>query len=309
MPRAAKSNPKPPPAPPSGWIRKTLFQPRVLIALAIVGAAILLTPYVRQWLPILDELPEYRFEVARMKVSTPNRWVPRGLVEQLIKDERLPEEVSLLDEGVAERVAAALIESPWVKRLNSVCVTQGGIEADLEYRLPVLMIETRSGLYPVDRDATLLPPMDFEMADLRRFPLFRGAILPPAGPAGTDWGDAVVIGAARLAEALAPDGDLSLYWDRFQLEAIEVPLRTSAEITLEEVSYELVTRGQSRIIWGRAPGADDLEPTVAQKIGRLENYLSSHGGFETQGSPNRIDIRQFDTIEVSSLNQPPTSRR
>ena len=309
MPRAAKSSkPAPPPVPSPGWIRKTLFQPRVLIALAIVGAAMLLTPYVRQWLPILDELPEYRFEVAHTKVSTPNRWVPRGFVQQLINDEHLPAEVSLLDEGLAGRIATALTEYPWVKQVNSVRVTPDGIQAELDYRMPVLMIETRSGLYPVDRDSTLLPPMDFEMSDLRRFPLFKGATTPPAGPAGSAWGDAVVLGAARLAEALAPDGDLSLYWNRFQLAAIEAPRRTSATTTLEDISYEIVTSGRSRIVWGRAPGADDLEPTVAQKLGRLDNYFTSNGGFETRGSPNRIDIRQFKSIGVSSLSPTGTTR-
>jgi hypothetical protein len=187
-------------------------------------------------------------------------------------------------------------------------VTRSGVVAEVEYRMPVLLIESRTGMYPVDRDSTLLPPMDFAVSDLNRFPRLKGVPTTPAGPAGTVWGDAVVLGAARLAEVLAPDGDLSVYWDRFQLESIEAPARTTATITLDEVSYELVTRGRSRIVWGRAPGADDLEPSVAQKLGRLESYFTSHGGFESQGSPNRIDIRQFDTTEVTSLAPPPGTR-
>lgn len=309
MPRAAKSAPPPPPAPVPGpgWVRKTLFQPRVLIALAIVGAALLLTPYVRQWLPILDELPEYRFDTTQMQVSAPNRWVPRGFVKQLVEEGRLPAELSLLEPGLAERVAAALSENPWVKDVAAVRVTRGGIAADLKYRVPVLMVETRTGMYPVDRDGRLLPPRDFAVSDLQRFPKLVKVPTTPAGPAGTEWGDAVVLGAARLAEQLAPDGDLTIYWERFQLDAIEVPERTEATITLENVVYELVTRGRSRIVWGRAPGADDLEPTVAQKLGRLDNYHSSHGGFESQGIPNRIDIRGFETIGVSELE--PARRR
>lgn len=299
--------PPPAPAPGPGWVRKTLFQPRVLIALAIVGAALLLTPYVRQWLPILDELPEYRFDATRLQVSAPNRWVPRGFVKQLVDEGRLPAEVSLLEPELAERVAAALSANPWVKEVAAVRVTRGGIAADLKYRVPVLMVETRTGMYPVDRDSRLLPPRDFAVTDLQRFPKLVNVPTTPAGPAGTEWGDAVVLGAARLAEHLAPDGDLSIYWERFQLVSIEVPARTGAPMTLNDVVYELVTRGRSRIIWGRAPGADDLEPTVAQKLGRLDNYHSSHGGFESQGSPNRIDIRGFETIGVSELE--PVRRR
>lgn len=309
MPRAAKSSPASPLPPPGpGWVRKTLFQPRVLIALAIAGAALLLAPYVRQWLPVLEQLPEYRFETAEMQVSTPHRWVPRRLVQHLVDDHRLPAEFSLLEPGVAERVAAALAADPWIKQVRSVRVSRAGIAADLEYRVPVLMVETRTGMYPVDRDGTLLPPLDFAVSDLHRFPRLRNIATTPAGPAGSAWGDVAVVGGARLAEVLAPDGDLSLYWERFQLEAIEAPERTAATVKLEDLSYELVTRGRSRIVWGRAPGADDLEPTVAQKIGRLEDFLDRHGGFETHGSPNRIDIRLFDTTEVSSLAGPRGAR-
>lgn len=283
-------------------MRKTLFQPRVLIALAIVGAAMLLTPYLRNWLPILEELPEYQFETARIQVSNPNRWVPRSFVQHLIDADQLPAHVSLLQPGLAERIGRALAADPWVRQVVSVRVTRSSVAADLEYRIPVLMVESRSGKYPVDRDSALLPPLDFGVSDLQRFPLLKNVRTPPAGPAGTPWGDPVVLGAARLAEVLAPGGDLSVYWDHFQLAAIEAPERTATTIQLEDLSYELVTRGRSRILWGRAPGADDLEPTVPQKLARLADYLATHGTFESHGRPTRIDIRLFETIEVSAVS-------
>ncbi|MFO1096264.1 MAG: hypothetical protein U0992_23615 [Planctomycetaceae bacterium] len=300
MPRAAKPSPAPPAEPRPGWVRKTLFQPRVLIALAIIGAALLLTPYVRQWLPVLEELPEYQFDTSRIQVSNPNRWVPRGFVQKLIDADRLPAHVSLLQPGLAERVSKALAGHPWVRNVRGVCVTRSGIAADLDYRLPVLMVETRSGMYPVDRDGALLPPSDFGISDLQRFPLLKSASMPPSGPAGETWEDPVVLGAARLAEVLAPGGDLSFCWEKYQLVAIEANPRTAATVKLEDLSFELVTRGRSRILWGHAPGADDLEPTVSQKLTRLADYFSKHDGFESDGRPNRIDIRLFKTIEVSA---------
>ena len=306
MPRASKT---PPPEPSPGWVRKTLFQPRVLIALAIVGAAMLLTPYLRHWLPVLEELPEYRFETARMQVSTPNRWVPRDFVKLLVDQDRLPAEVSLLEPGLAERIATALAAEPWVKEVVAVRITRSGISADLKYRVPVLLIEGRTGMYPVDRDSTLLPPTDFAVSDLNRFPRLKGIVTTPAGPAGTLWNDTVVLGGARLAEVLVPDGDMTIYWDRFQLEAIEAPPRATATLTLADISYELITRGRSRIVWGRAPGADDLEPSVAQKLGRLETYFTNHGGFESQTGPSRIDIRPFEMIDVSALESPSGARQ
>lgn len=290
-------------------MRKTLFQPRVLIALAIVGAAILLTPYLRHWLPVLESQPDYQFETVRMQVSPPNRWVPRDFVKQLVDQGRLAPKCSLLEAGLAERVSHALTAEPWIKEVVSVRVSRNGITAELKYRMPVLLVEGRTGMYPVDRDSTLLPPMDFGVSDLHRFPRLKGVQTTPAGPAGSVWNDTIVLGGARIAEVLAPDGDMTTYWDRFELEAIEAPPRTAATVTLAEVAYELVTRGRSRIVWGRAPGADDLEPSVAQKLGRLETYFSSHGSFESQGNPNRIDIRQFETIDVSSLVPPVDARQ
>ncbi|MBL8852072.1 MAG: hypothetical protein JNG89_20535, partial [Planctomycetaceae bacterium] len=238
-----------------------------------------------------------------------NRWVPRDFIQRHVDHERLPAEVSLLESGLAQRVAVALAADPWVEDVVSVCVTRTGITADLKYRTPVLLIEGRTGMYPVDRNSTLLPPMDFAVSDLNRFPRLTGVATTPDGPAGTVWNDTIVLGGARLAEILAPDGDMQIYWDRFQLEAIAAPPRTAATLTLADVSYELVTRGQSRIVWGRAPGADDLEPSVAQKLGRLESYFSSHGSFESHGNPNRIDIRPFEMIDVSSLADPADLRR
>lgn len=299
--RPAVAHGDPPRDAPRGWVRKTLFQPRVLIALALAMAALVLGPSLRDWLPVLDDLPEYRFAMERTRVTAPHRWAPRDLVRQLVEDDKLPPEVSLLQGGLAEEVASALAGHPWVKQVVAVRVSRSGVTAELEYRIPVLMVEARAGMYPVDRDGTLLPPLDFAASDVRRFPVVRNIRTLPAGPAGASWGDPVVLGAARLADVLAPDQDLSLYWERFQLESIEAPQRTTAEVALQDLCFELLTRGKSRIVWGRPPGADDLEPTVAQKLGRLESYLSSHGSFESPRGPNRIDIRQFDTIEVTSL--------
>jgi hypothetical protein len=71
----------------------------------------------------------------------------------------------------------------------------------------------------------------------------------------------------------------------------------------------LVTSGGSRILWGRAPGDDDLEPSVAQKISRLENYIAGHGPLDGAEGRRQIDIRPFDTIEVISLDRPDINRR
>ena len=289
-----------------GRLARWVYRPRVLLLLAAIGAVFLLKPYVSRWLPDLANKAVYRYTMTEMRLTPPNRWVPADLVREVIESAGLPDEYSLLDEGVVSEVAAALDQHPWVAEVVEVRLSrETGIEAELEYRIPVLMVETPRGVYPVDRESVLLPPTDFAVADVKRFPLLRQTASMPAGSSGEPWGDQVVLGAARLASELAPDQQMSEYWDRFELTAIEAPGNRSDDVPLEEVSYELVTSGGSRIVWGCPPGADHLEPTVQQKLARLEDYLATHGGFESARGPNRIDIRQFDTIEVISL-QPAT---
>jgi hypothetical protein len=280
------------------------------LALALAGGLVMLAPYVRNWFPDPAGLDEFQFRARAIGVNPPNRWVPPDLVEQVVRRGELPERVSLLEPDLVRRVAEAFADDPWVARVVRVTVSRkSGIEAELEYRVPVLMVETARGVYPVDVEAVLLPPSDFSESDLKRFPLLRNVKTQPAGPAGTPWGDNVVLGGAKLAVALAPEQDLAGYWDRFQLASIVAPVPKNANARLEELAYELATRGGTRIIWGRPPGGDDLEPSPAQKLGRLEQYLSNYGSFEAPHGPYRIDIRHFDVIEVSALGDPPEPRR
>lgn len=290
-----------PPA-PRGWMRRVLFRPPVLLALALLIAGVWLYPSLRAWLPRLDELDEYRVSTLEIRVSPPHRWVPKDLVERVLADAGLPEQVSLLDESLAARVSQAFSADPWIARVEQVRVSrQHGVEARLVYRMPVAMVESGQGVYPVDARGVLLPPSDFGPDEIAQFPLLRGVAHPPAGPAGTTWRDPVVTAGARLAEALTPDGDFSRYWQPFGLRSI-APL---SEPTRESgIEFVLRTSGGSRILWGRAPGEDELEPSFAQKISRLESYIASHGPLDGGAGRRQIDIRPFETIEVISLDRP-----
>lgn len=277
----------------------------MLLAIALLTGGLYLYPSLQAWLPELGDQPEYRIRAADLRINAPHRWVPDTLVERVLSDAGIPEEVSLLDGSLAAQFAEAFAAQPWVAAVESVRVSRHhGIEVRLAYRIPVVMVETRGGLYPVDRDGILLPPSDFTPEDLASFPRLRGIESLPAGPAGSAWGSSVVVAGAHLAEALTPEGDLSRYWQRFHLAAID----SVAGNDDGPVSFELATVGGSRIIWGHAPGQDELEPSVQQKLGRLESYFAGHGGIDSPHGPRRIDIRHFDTIEVISLDGPERGR-
>jgi hypothetical protein len=60
-------------------------------------------------------------------------------------------------------------------------------------------------------------------ADISRLPLARNIKTLPQGAAGEHWGDVIVECAARIAEALVPEGDISRHWNRLGLTAIVAP--------------------------------------------------------------------------------------
>ncbi len=284
--------------------RSWFFRPAPLIITAFMVSAVVLVPYLPYLLPNLSELEEYKFEMEQIEITEPQGWVPAHLVEDILVRSDLPQRVSLLKPELCRDVAKAFSGNPWVRSVESVRLTQKpALRAHLEYRQPVALVESAKGLLPVDIEGVLLPASDFSVDDIDRLPHIKNVQSTPAGKAGEPWGGMLVTSAAKIAAALTPEHNMEKYWNRFELTAIVVPTIREGAATEEELIFELSTTGGSRIIWGKPPGADDLEPTVEQKIGRMEQYLSSYGKFDEPDGPYRVDIRLFDSISLSPLGR------
>lgn len=281
-----------------GWF----FRPGRLIAAAFVASVIVLSPYLPHLLPDLSSHEEYQFSLDQLQVNPPHRWVPSTLLEEVLEQSALPPAVSLLDADVARDVAVAFEAHPWVRRVESARVTnEPGMRIVMEYRTPVAFVSTTQGYYPIDQEAVLLPPIDFSLSDTDRLPVIRNIQSLPTAGAGRRWEDVVVLSAARLASVLAPDQDMNRYWRQFGLTAIVAPEAAGTTVSTDQLTFELETEGGSRIVWGRPPGADQLEPTVEQKLGRLEQYFSRFRDVNAPNGPYRIDIRLFDAISLQPL--------
>lgn len=285
--------------------RRFLFRPRVLLFVAGVVSATVVVPMLRERLPDLRRAPDYRVGLADIHITEPPRWVPHDLVEQVLKQAGLSaERLSLLDDDLTPTLHEAFRRHPWVAAVVRVRKSRPRrVDVDLVYRRPVAMVAVQGGMYPVDADGTLLPPTDFSLSDTGRYPQIRNVPSPPQGPAGTNWGDLAVLGAARLADALlqSPPGKPS-YWKTLHLAAIRVPDGAGEQAALEELSFDLLTEGGSRIVWGRAPGSGHPgELSVEQKIGRLEKYLADFGSFD-HPCPYEIDIRHWQEISRRPLS-------
>ena len=295
-------------------VRRKVFRPTWLFLLAVAVSGVLAGPRLYERLPNLSERAEYQLQAEKIHLKDLPHWVPHDLVRQVARLENWDREpISLLDDSSGKQIATAFARHPWVKKVDRVRILAGAeVELAITFRRPVAMVEAGSGkFYPVDADAVLLPPSDFSRADVKRYPTIINASTLPEGPAGSYWGDLMVLGAARLAERLGNNFDeKTSHWEHLNLAAISLPRREAAQLKIEELHYQLLTRDGSRILWGRAPGTDHPgELTAEQKIGRLTQYLADFGTFRPPQGPLEIDIRHWQEITQRRLSAVETPTR
>jgi hypothetical protein len=281
-----------------------VLRPAVLLIL-VGGVSIYIAgPVAWSWLPDLGRRPEYQLRAEDIHFTEAPSWIPHTFLRDVIRQGGLAEELSLLDDGLVDQVAAAFQKDAWVDHVVSVRKDFArGLTATVVYRRPVAFVVTETDRYPIDHEAILLPPPSFPPGT-DELPVIRNAHSTPQGHAGAGWGDRIVEGAARLAEILGPS------WKKLQLESIQIPDVFGTRSGPDETIYELRTVGGSHIVWGRAPGSDHPgELTVQQKIGRLEDYAARNGGFSDDHGPYEIDIRHWREITRQPLSELPDRTR
>ncbi|HEY2253190.1 MAG TPA: hypothetical protein VGH74_19085 [Planctomycetaceae bacterium] len=293
------------PARPSrlAHVGRRIYRPITLATAAAVVLGGLFLPRLANLLPDLSQRDEYLLSANEIEITQPPHWVPHNLVAQIVENANLPSRLSLLDKNLVGEIAEAFQLNPWVEEVVSVSKSfPAKVVVVLSYRQPVAMVEVRQGQYPIDRHGVLLPPQDFSVADTRSYPTVTGVVSTPQGPAGTEWGDEVVAGAAELAAELGP------HWKKFCLVSIVAPRSAEAHGKIDQGVFVLLAKGGSRIIWGHAPGTSNLESShpgelsTKQKIGRLEEYVTKFGGFDSPQGPYQIDIRHWRDISRMPLS-------
>jgi hypothetical protein len=202
------------------------------------------------------------------------------------------DQLDLLDPELSSRLARVFANHPWVEQVRGVDIAPPGlVRVRLAYRTPVLVVslvdrtwdETRRGeavpaAGAVDRHGVLLP----RGAGTSQLPVLAGRIRPPAGRAGTPWGDARVEAAARTAGYLHP------HQDRLAL----TDYRASDDNLI-------LLAPAVRILWGRPPGSEEPgEATAAVKLQRLLDYHTRH-----QTLAGEHDVRPAGR----AIHRPPTA--
>ena len=273
------------------------YRPSNLLLLAGLICACVFWPSRKNWLPDLTHRPDYFLPVEQIRVTQPPRWVPKDLLQQVLKRGQFPAELPLLDPDLAQKLALEFASHPWVATVQQVRIEGGrSIVVDLVYRRPVAMVQSAGGVYPIDAQGILLPTEDFAPAEVQQYPRIEGVrSLPDTAPGGL-WKDELVQSAAALADVLGAT------WQSMELEAIECPVgQDPSRDASESQAFALRSHG-SRILWGSPPGAKVAgELSTEQKLGRLERYLKDFGSFHKPAGPYLIDIRHWREISRKPL--------
>ena len=283
-----------------GGISVVLWRPGVLIPVVLALVATVAVPKIIRGLPELSERPAYQLSRGAVEIvpAKPD-WVPEDFLSIVTGSEVWPAEgTSIFDPTLVERVAAAFADHPWVAEVERVeRRVPAGVMVRLKFRRPVAWVETAGGRVAVDVTGVRLPGEDLVSEAAERFPVVRGVTSEPPEVGAIAWNDPSVVAAAQLA------AELESHWGPFDLAAIVVKRRDAVlNPAGDQMVLELVTRGGSRVVWGRPPGTSHPgELTVAQKIGRIMQFISRFDSLDPPDGPYEINIRHWHEIIYRSL--------
>jgi hypothetical protein len=239
--------------------------------------------------------PQYRLTVDSVFVTPPPPWIKVDVRGEVLRSATVGGPMSVLDEDLLPRLSQAFQLHPWVTRVTRISKrVPARVDVELEYRRPVCMVEVPGGLYPVDREAVLLPSADFSPSEALNYPRLARVEKVTEGPVGTRWHDPQVEGAALLGEVLLP------VWSEARLKRI-VPSREAA-VDRGRLGFELLGSDGVRFLWGSAPGNEAPgELTAADKLQRLRQ-LATRGDSSSTGLV--YDLR-FGTAVVHRSGESP----
>ncbi|MBX7074317.1 MAG: hypothetical protein K1X71_14320 [Pirellulales bacterium] len=319
---------QPPPKPKatgglSSLIRPLFSRPLRYVTLpalclaAMVGGTALLW---RQVGPRVAARTEYQLTSDALELTPLPSWIHTNIADEVLRQLTAGGPVSVLDEGLPERVYQALAVHPWIAKVVRVEKQfPARVRAEVIYRRPVCMVEVplamdelpdeedpnfapgdarparHGGLYPVDAGSVLLPTADFSRAQARRYPRLSDIHTLPLGPVGTAWGDARVAGGAEIAAALAND------WERLKLHRIAPSEQPQSGGSSDDYSYDIIARDGTRIVWGQRPSSTfGDEVSATEKVSRLHKHLSQGGTESANPSPAiDLDIRYETGVSVA----------
>jgi len=239
--------------------------------------------------------PAYQVSASSLRLVEGPSWMTPGILAELdvaLLDEEFPQRFSLLDEGVAARIAAAYERCVWVERVKRiekhdprVDRSRPPLEIVLTFRRPTAFVETARGYCLLDADGVRLPGVYREpRLGAERLLVIRGVSLrPPA--VGRAWSDAGLSAGLRVARVVEPGRE------RFRLASVDVS-NFGGQRDAHEAEIVLATDGGTRIKWGKAPSPESQRLRERPPADKLEylDYIYKQMGEQVDGVLAYIDI-------------------
>jgi hypothetical protein len=260
-----------------------------------MGAVLGLTGHFiwRQQLAVVAHNPQYQVTPEAIQITPPPPWVRSDIKTEVLRDAGLVGKLSLLDdwETLVARVRQAFESHPWIGSVARITRhLPNSLVIELEYRRPIAAVESSSqsgiALLPIDATGARLPEADLTDAELRYLPRISQVMGRPM--TGHTWEDPRVLGGVKLAAALYD------VWRQLRLVEIIPSAHPVVQGDVRYYSYEIVTSGRTRIVWGAAPGEEQLagESPLATKRQRLVDFAASNGRLDAIDGPASVDVRK-----------------
>ncbi|MCS5629566.1 MAG: hypothetical protein NZ744_01965 [Pirellulaceae bacterium] len=246
-----------------------------------------------------DDKFELRTENIQLFPDQPS-WIREKVLPSVVKQHNL-EELFLDDSNLTKQLADAFMLHSWILSVESVQKSPVGVKVHVTYRKPVAMVEVKYNdqphVLPIDAGGTVLPPGDFHADDIANYLRIASDHLRPSGNVGDPWGDAKVVGAAKLAGLFD-----SIAWKEMGLYRIEVTMNPSDSA----VVYYVVIKDhpEIRVLWGSEPGQETAEEQIApEKMAELTAFYRANKTLQISSEPTEIDLRSRGGVKVIPLEK------
>ncbi len=227
-------------------------------------------------------------------------WIRGDVLRDVIKQHNL-EELFLDDSNLTKQLADAFTLHSWINSVELVEKKPSGVAVIVNFRKPVAMVEVkfndRPHVLPIDADGTVLPPADFTADDISNYLRIAADHLRPSGNIGDPWGDAKVVGAAKLAGLFD-----AISWKEMGLYRIEVTMNPRGSTVVYYVI--LKERPDIRVLWGSEPGKETIDEQIApEKLAELTAFYRANKTLQISSEPTEIDLRSRDGVKVIPLKE------
>jgi hypothetical protein len=236
--------------------------------------------------------PQYQLSPEAVHITPPPPWIRSDVKLEALRDAGLVGNLSLLEEwdSLVGRIRQAFEFHPWVASVGGVRRgLPGRLEIDVEYRRPIAAVESTgpegAAVLPIDVHGIRLPDADLTDIERQYLPRITGVTGRPS--IGDAWLDPRVLGGARLA------AELTDIWHQLRLTDIVPSTHPDVRGDDRYYSFQIISRGGTRIVWGAAPGEELRagESPAPAKRERLLEYATKQGRLDELDGPEAVDVR------------------